>query len=116
MLSGALEEFSITYQLFEEIKRFESSFYRIEVQVFTNSSNQIEKHQTLDFLLMTTFMFFFKKNLNSAFFRYFRKTSAVHTKIVACVVFNVTMLDQTQYSLINPFSNDIFQYLCPLPV
>ena len=62
MLSGALEEFSITYQLFEEIKRFESSFYRIEVQVFTNPSNQIEKHQTLDFWLMTTFMIFLKKS------------------------------------------------------
>ena len=63
MLSGALEEFSITYQLFEEIKCLESFFFhRIEVQVFTNASNQIEKHQTLDFLLMTTFMIFFKRS------------------------------------------------------
>ena len=58
MLCGALEEFPITYQHFEENKRFESSFYQIEVKVFTNPSNQIEKHQTLDFLLLTTFMIF----------------------------------------------------------
>ena len=59
-LSRALEEFSITSQFlgsnmqkstFYEIKRFGSSFYRIEVQVITNPSSQLEKHQTLDFLL-----------------------------------------------------------------
>ena len=49
-LSGVLEEFSIYIyiydclvqkcknQLFEENKRFERSFYRIEVQVITNPS------------------------------------------------------------------------------
>ena len=46
-LSGASEEFSISSQFlgsklqkkqfFEEIKRFESSFYRIEVQVIRNA-------------------------------------------------------------------------------
>ena len=60
-LSGALEDFSITSQYkkltFEEIKRFESSFlfYRIEVQVITNLSSRLEKHQTFDILLMTDF-------------------------------------------------------------
>ena len=47
-LSSALEEFSITLQFlgsnmkkstFEEIKSFESSFYRIEVHVITNPSS-----------------------------------------------------------------------------
>ena len=46
-------------QLFEEIKRFESSFYRIDVQVITNPSIRLEKHQTIDFLLMTDFLFVF---------------------------------------------------------
>ena len=32
-------------------------------------------------------------------------------KIIVCVLFNVTMLDQTQYSLISLFSNDIFSRL-----
>ena len=42
-------------QLFEEIKRFERINYRIEVQVITNLSSRLEKHQTLDILLMTDF-------------------------------------------------------------
>ena len=63
-LSGALEEFSITSrfwvqkcksQLFEENKRFECSFYQIQVQVIANLPSRLEKHQTLDILLMTDF-------------------------------------------------------------
>ena len=56
-LNGALEEFSITSQFlgskmqkslfFEEIKRFESNFYLIEVLVITNPSSRLEKHQIL---------------------------------------------------------------------
>ena len=47
---GTLEEFSITLQvlgskmqktIFEEIKRFESSFYLIEVQMITNPSGRL---------------------------------------------------------------------------
>ena len=64
-LSGVLEEFSITSrflgskcknQLFVENKRFECSFYRIQVEVIANLPSRLEKHQTLDILLMTDFL------------------------------------------------------------
>ena len=52
-LSGVLEEFSITSQflgskmpknqLFEENKRLECSFYRIQVQAFASLPSQLEK-------------------------------------------------------------------------
>ena len=62
-LGGALEEFMITSQFlglkmqnqfFEEIKRFESSFYRIEVQVIINLSSKLKKTPTT--LIMTYFL------------------------------------------------------------
>ena len=53
--------------IFEEMKRFESNFDRIEVQVVTNPSCRLEKHQTLDFLLVTVFYDFFLKISISAF-------------------------------------------------
>ena len=53
--------------IFEEIMRFECSFYWFEVQVVTNQSSRLEKHQTLDFLLMTDFLRFFLKISISAF-------------------------------------------------
>ena len=77
------------------LKKLRSSFYRIEVQVITNPSSRLEK------------------KFNICIFWYFRKSSAAHTKIVARVLLNVTMLYQSQYSLINPFSNDIFSRLEP---
>ena len=43
-------------QLFEENKRFECSFYRIQEQVIANQPNRLEKHQTVDILLMTDFL------------------------------------------------------------
>ena len=64
-LSGFLEEKSITSrffgskcknQIFEENKRFECSFYQIQVQVIANLPSRLEKHQTLDILLMTDFL------------------------------------------------------------
>ena len=64
-LSGVLEEFSFTSQfwvrkcknqLFEENKGFECSFYQIQVQVIANLPSRLEKHQTLDILLMTEFL------------------------------------------------------------
>ena len=52
-LSGVLEEFSITSQflgskmqknqLFEENKRFECSFYQIQVQVIANLPSRLER-------------------------------------------------------------------------
>ena len=75
--------------------------------MITNPSCGLEKHQTLDFLLMTDFyVFVFKSHF--LHLHNFRKSSAPHTKIIVCVLFYVTMLDQTQYSLISPFSNDNF--------
>ena len=41
---------------FEENKRFECSFYQIQVQVIANQPNRPEKHQTFDILLMTDFL------------------------------------------------------------
>ena len=64
-LSCVLEEFSITSrfwgskmqnQIFEENTRFECIFYQIQVQVIANLSGRLEKHQTLDILLMTEFL------------------------------------------------------------
>ena len=122
-LSGAIEELSIASQFLDSKRQLSTfwrnsarSFYWIEVQVITNPSSRFEKHQTLDFLLMTDFLGFFL-NMNFCIFHYFRKWSAAHTKIIVCLFFNVTMLDQTQYSLNSPFSNDTFiQAWCPLPV
>ena len=43
-------------QLFEDNKRFECSFYRIQVQVIANLPSRLgKKNQTLDILLMTDF-------------------------------------------------------------
>ena len=95
-------------QLFEEIKRFDCNFYWIEFLAIADPSSRLEKHQILDILFMTYFLWFFKKNINFCIFRYFWKSSAAPTKVIVCVWFNVTMLEQTQYSLISPFSNDIF--------
>ena len=47
-------------QLFEENKRFECSFYRIQVQVIANLPRQLEKHQTFDILHMKDFLWIFK--------------------------------------------------------
>ena len=64
-LSGALEEFSITLQFLgskmnkkknEENNGFECSFLHIEVQVISNLSSQLEKHQTSSFLLINSFL------------------------------------------------------------
>ena len=64
-LSGVLEDFSITSRFlgskmqksfFEENKRFECSFYQIQVQVIAKLPSRLEKHQTLYILLMTDFL------------------------------------------------------------
>ena len=64
-LSGVLEEFSTFHdfwvqkcknQIFEENKRFECSFYQIQVQVIANLPSRLDKHQTLDILQMTVFL------------------------------------------------------------
>ena len=60
-LSGVLEEFSITSRFlgskmqksnFEDKKRFECSFYQIQVQVIANLPSRLEKHRILNILLM----------------------------------------------------------------
>ena len=64
-LSGVLEEFSISSRFlgskmqksnFEENKRFECSFYQIQVQVIANLPSRLGKHQILDILLVTDFL------------------------------------------------------------
>ena len=62
---GNLKEFSITSRFlgskmqkstfYEENKCFNCSFYQIEVQVITNSSNRLWEKQILECLLMTDF-------------------------------------------------------------
>ena len=47
---------NVKINFFKENKRFECSFNRIQVQVITNLPSQLEKHQTLDILLMTDFL------------------------------------------------------------
>ena len=64
-LRGVLEEFFYQFtifgfknaknQIFEENKRFEYSFYQLQVQVIANQPSRLEKHQALDILLMTDF-------------------------------------------------------------
>ena len=49
-------------QIFEENKRFECNFYQIQVQVIASLPSRLEKHQTLDILLITDFFINFKKN------------------------------------------------------
>ena len=123
--SGALEVFISIYdfwvqkckkQLFEEVKRFYCSFYQIKVQVITNPSSRLEKTpNTWIFAYDRFFKICFKK-LIFHIFRYFRKSSAAHTKIIVCVLFHVNMFDEAQCSLISPFYNGNFSRLCPLPV
>ena len=48
---------------------FEISFYKIDVYVVTNWSVGLEKHQTIETLLMVNFLRIFK---NVAFFKFFR--------------------------------------------
>ena len=64
-LSGVLEEFLSLHdfwvqkcknKFFEENKRFECSFYQIQVQVIANLPSRLEKHQTLNISLMTDFL------------------------------------------------------------
>ena len=64
-LSSALEEFLSLHdfrfqkcinQLFEENKRFECSFYQIQVQLIANLLSRLEKHIKLDILLITDFL------------------------------------------------------------
>ena len=64
-LSGVFEEFSVTSRFlgskmqksnFVENKRFECSFYQIQVQVIANKPSRLENHQTFYILLMTDFV------------------------------------------------------------
>ena len=48
-------------QLFEENKRFECSFHRIQILVIANVPSRLEKRQTLDILLLTDFFYEFLK-------------------------------------------------------
>ena len=64
-LSGVLEEFSITSRFpglknakinfLKKNKVFECDYYQIQVQVIANLPSRLEKHQTLEILLMTGF-------------------------------------------------------------
>ena len=69
-LSGALEEFSITLQFLgskmqkkkKKLKKkrvLSAVFLRIEVQVISNLSSRLEKHQTSKFLLINNFFMIF---------------------------------------------------------
>ena len=109
-LSSDLEEFSITSRFwiqkckkstFGRKKCLHADFYGIQVQAIANLPSRLEKHQTLDILLVTDLIIF-------RIFQNFRKSSAAHTKIFVCVLFYVNILDKTSCNLMSPFSNDIF--------
>ena len=68
--SSVFEQFSFTSKVFWLKMRkstfflkkngFESSFYKIDVKVATNWSVRLEKHQTIEILLMVDFLRIFK--------------------------------------------------------
>ena len=67
--SSVFEQFSSTSKffglkcknrLFLRKDGFESSFYKIDVKMVTNWSVRIEKHQTIEILLMVDFLRIFK--------------------------------------------------------
>ena len=95
-------------QNFEENKSFECSFLHIEVQVISNPSSRLEKHQTSKFLLINNFYDRFK-NAHFLHFQVFFLNN--HTKIIVCVLFYISILDQAQYSLISPFLTVILSRL-----
>ena len=78
--SSVFEQFSFTSKffglkmqntLFVRKNGFESSFYKIDVQVATNWSVRLEKHQTIKILLMVDFLRIFKMLHFSNFFEIF---------------------------------------------
>ena len=96
----ALEEFSITScknQLFEENKHFECIFYGTKVQVKTwlqACLTKLKKTPKTRIFAYDRFFMNFLKTLIFHIFRYFRKSSAAHTKVIVCVLFHVNMSDQ----------------------
>ena len=50
---------------------FKSSFYKIDVWMVTNWSVRLEKHQTIEFLLMVDFLRIFKMLHFSKIFEFF---------------------------------------------
>ena len=79
---------NVQKSIFEENKRFNCSFYQIEVQVTTNPSSRLEKHQILIFIAYDRF---FLKCSFSTFTDISGKLSVAHTKIIVCVLFHVNM-------------------------
>ena len=77
-LSSVFEQFSFTSKLFglkmqkstfiQEKMVLRVVFYKIDVKVVTNWSVRLEKHQTIEILLMVDFYAFLKV----AFFKFFR--------------------------------------------
>ena len=79
--SSVFEQFSFTSKIFglkmrkstffKEKNGFESRFYKIDVSVDTNWSVRLEKHQTIEILLMVDFLRIFKMLHFSNFFEIF---------------------------------------------
>ena len=61
--------------LFKEKNGFESNFNKIDVQVVTNWSVRLEKHQTIEILLMVDFYAFLKCCIFQIFSRFLKFTS-----------------------------------------
>ena len=83
-LSSVFEQFSFTSKFFGlkmqksyflRKKGFESSFYKIDVWMVTNWSVQLEKHQTMEILLMEDFYAFLKCCIFQNFLRFLKFTS-----------------------------------------
>ena len=73
--------------------------------MITNSSSRLEKNTKYLFFCLRQIIYGVFLKLISHFL-IFSKKRAAHIKIIVCVLFCVNMFDQTQYSLISPFSND----------
>ena len=91
----------------EKIRVFSAFFFRIEVQMISNPSSQLEKESPNPWFFADEGFFydFLKKCSFLAFSNIFKIKSTSHTIIIVCILCYVNMLDQAQYSFFSPFFN-----------
>ena len=122
-----LEEFSISSQFWgskmqkinflKNLSVLRAVFIKLKFRWLQTRLADLRNTKHLIFYLWPIFYDFCFINLNFCIFWYFQKSSAAHTKIVECVLFNETMLDQPQLQLHQPiFKRYFFQDWCSLPV
>ena len=103
--SSVFEQFSFTSKFlglkmqkstFFKKNGFESSFYKIDVKVVTKLSVRLEKHQTIEILLMVDFLRIFKMFHFSNFFEIFEIHQYFLVKLLNALNFNLNTVGQTQ--------------------